>query len=198
MRPLLRAFALSALLSLCGMACKGETPAPEQAAPPAKTEPSPDTPNPLVARHVTEGTTPEGTLRLFLEACVLAGSADSAQSTAALGAIGALAAPLRGDADWRKRHSNGTFAERLKTHTWVFRSYAPGATPENGYAAEPGFTPEIISKIEESDGVKLMVRSGGADNPRPVRLKPLEVDGQRRWFVQEWSSLYLEVRQPQK
>jgi hypothetical protein len=150
--------------------------------------------NGIVARHETEGQTPEGTLRLFLEACIEAGQADEARAKAAMAAIGELAAPIRGDADWATRHSNRTFAERLKTHPWVFRSYAPGATPDNGYAATLGYVPAIASKIEESDGLKLMVRSGGADSPRPVRMK--QVDG--RWYVQEWSSLYLEVRPPAK
>lgn len=141
---------------------------------------------------VEPDTTPEGTLGRFLAACVRAG--DEATRAAALRDIQALVKPLVADDDWTRRPSNRTFVERLATQPWIFRSYAPGATPDNAYAASPDFQPEITSRRDEGGALKLWIRSGGADSPRPVSL--VRPEGQDRWLIQEWSSLYVEVRRP--
>lgn len=143
---------------------------------------------------VAPDTTPEGTLQRFLAACVRAGSRDEDARKAALRDIQALALPITKDDDWTRRPTNRTFVERLTTQPWIFRSYAPGATPDNGYAAAADFEPEITSRREEAGMLKLWIRSGGADSPRPVSL--IAPEGQDRWFVQEWSSVYVEVRRP--
>jgi hypothetical protein len=38
------------------------------------------------------------------------------------------------------------------------------------------------------------VRSGGADNARPVYLKQSEQSG--LWYVNDWSNLYVDIRPP--
>jgi len=143
---------------------------------------------------IVPDTTPEGTLTRFLDACVRAGSEDEGARAQAMRDIQALALPIREDGDWATRPTNRTFVERLQAQPWIFRSYAPGATPANGYAAPASFAPEITSRREEAGMLKLWIRSGGADSPRPVSMK--RPDGDERWYVQEWSSVYVEIRRP--
>lgn len=155
-----------------------------------------DAAGPTAARSSVADGTPEGTLGLFLAACVRAGSDDEAERAAALAEIRSLAKPLVDDAEWTKRHSNRTFVERLTGQPWIFRSYHPAATPANGYVIDGAgpLVPEITERREVAGGVKLWVRSSGADSPRPVFL--VKPEGSGIWYVQEWSSLYVEVRKP--
>lgn len=150
-------------------------------------------PTELVAqRHAELGKTPEGALLHWIERAIEASSGASDD----LVALGDLTIPLRGVDTWWKRQSNGTFVERLTGKPHIFRSYAAGATPANQYALPSPLTLAIESSARDPDGRgwRVRLRSGGADNARPVYLKQSEQSG--LWYVNDWSNLYVDIRPP--
>lgn len=152
----------------------------------------------IVARHEREGTTPEGAMKLWFDAVFL--YMDPATRAVGQQALAYLTIPLKADAaQWPRRPANGTFRERLEAerHHHIFRSYARGTSPENGYA----MTPEdyaldvVISQRDPYErGWALHLRSSGADNPRPVYLKQSTKTG--LWFVDAFNNTYVGVRAP--
>ena len=87
--------------------------------------------------------------------------------------------------------------DQLRGRAYKSFSYFEGATPQNGYAPN---TPYQITVSEQAYPYKeqvratLFIRSGGADSPRPVTLRLKPSTGQ--WFLEEFSSLLLDVRAP--
>lgn len=158
------------------------TPAPVEATSPAA--------DALLARHREQGATPAGALAVWLEAAMA--YPDDPQGSAAV--IRALTLPLRDDPDWASKPSNRTFVERLEGQPHVFRSYAEGATPDNGYAVDRGSWTLAVDHVEAGDprGTKIFVRSGGADSPRPAYLKQSTTTG--LYYLDEFSSLYVGIR----
>ena len=133
---------------------------------------------------------------------------DTPQATAALAVAAFCAYPQNKDAALEMidhlrgpRPMNGSdkqfIADRFRGKDYVPRSYFEGAAPQNDYAPS---APYAIT-IEENDYsyqtegyAKLYIRSGGADSSRPVTLR-LAKDG--KWYLWEYSSLLLGIRQPE-
>ncbi|MBN2801030.1 MAG: hypothetical protein JXX28_17965 [Deltaproteobacteria bacterium] len=151
----------------------------------------------IMVRHTHQGSDPEVVLHLWLEAIYLMESDDPALRDAGEQALVALSLPLREDKEWRHRHSNVLFLDRIANQQHIFRSYAAGTSPEDGYAVDPAqFQIEITRRDEAEPGapLRLYIRSSGADSPRPVSLKRSTTTG--RYYLWEWSSLYVGVRKP--
>ncbi|MBP5689755.1 MAG: hypothetical protein J6W74_02450 [Bacteroidales bacterium] len=75
-------------------------------------------------------------------------------------------------------------------------SFFGGATPENNYTPSQPFTVEVSSNaysFENEGWAVLYLKSGGADNPRPVRLRMKPSTSQ--WFLVEIQYLG-DIRQP--
>lgn len=76
--------------------------------------------------------------------------------------------------------------DRFRDGNWyVPFSYFEGAIPENDYTPNEPFTLEIESNSTSTvnDGyMKLILKSGGADNPRNLTLR---MKGDGRWFLWE-------------
>ena len=76
--------------------------------------------------------------------------------------------------------------ERLSEKLYKPRSFFGGAVPENGYIPD---VPYVISvsenpySFDNENWATLYVKSGGADNPRPVKLRKKPSTGQ--WFLNE-------------
>lgn len=76
--------------------------------------------------------------------------------------------------------------ERMTGKMYKARSFFAGATPQNGYTPT---TPYIISvsenpySFDEENWATLYVTSGGADNPRPIKLRKKPSTGQ--WFLND-------------
>lgn len=76
--------------------------------------------------------------------------------------------------------------ERLRGKEYKARSFLAGATPDNGY--QPA-TPYAITvsenpcSFDEENWATLYVTSGGADNPRPIKLRKKPSAGQ--WFLND-------------
>ena len=92
---------------------------------------------------------------------------------------------LKGPEDTNKREEQ-FLSERLKDKAYKVMSFFDGATVENDY------TPKIPYKItvyenpysfSEENWATLYVKSGGADSPRPVKLRKKPSTGQ--WFMTE-------------
>lgn len=79
--------------------------------------------------------------------------------------------------------------------TYVPFSYFAGATPENNYTPTEPFTVTVSSdshSFDEENYARLYIASGGADSPRPIKLRK-KGDGQ--WCL--WEQYLLpDIRQP--
>lgn len=81
---------------------------------------------------------------------------------------------------------------------YIPRSYFKGATPENDYQGEEGNI-EVLElahtrDIEKDGYLTFWVRSGGADNPREIRVRTKPSTGE--WFVNMFAGLLLGVKTP--
>ncbi len=103
---------------------------------------------------------------------------------------------LRLEADWDKRSSMQTFVSRMKDpdQQYIFRSFAKGTSPSNGYAMNPD-TYELMfsSKTKETDYTRVMIKSSGADSTKGAWVKQFP-DG--NWHVINNANLYGNVRKP--
>lgn len=79
--------------------------------------------------------------------------------------------------------------------TYIPFSYFEGATPNNDYTPTEPFTITIESNHTsnaEQGYAKLFIPCGGADSPRPIKLR---MKGDGRWFLWE-QYLLTDIRQP--
>lgn len=86
--------------------------------------------------------------------------------------------------------------ERLRGKAYKVRSFFAGATPQNGYQPTEPFTITVSENpysYPEENWATLYVTSGGADHPRPIKLRKKPSTGQ--WFLNEIQCL-ADIRVP--
>lgn len=86
--------------------------------------------------------------------------------------------------------------ERLQGKAYIPRSYLGGATPQNGYQPATPYTVKVSENpysFDNENWATLYVTSGGADNPRPIKLRKKPSTGQ--WFLNDIQCLS-EIRIP--
>ena len=86
--------------------------------------------------------------------------------------------------------------ERLKGKQYKVLSFFHGATPENGYQPAKPYAITVSENpysYPEENWATLYVTSGGADNPRPIKLRKKPSTGQ--WFLNELQCL-ADIRVP--
>ncbi len=86
--------------------------------------------------------------------------------------------------------------EHLGSEGYKARSYFEGATPQNSYKPDMPYKITVIENsysFDNQDWATLYVKSGGADNPRPVKLRRKPSTGQ--WFLVEIQCL-ADIRVP--
>ncbi len=86
--------------------------------------------------------------------------------------------------------------ERLQGKAYIPRSYLGGATPQNGYQPATPYTVKVSENpysFDNENWATLYVTSGGADNPRPIKLRKKPSTGQ--WFLNDIQCL-AEIRIP--
>ena len=86
--------------------------------------------------------------------------------------------------------------ERLTGKSYIPRSYLGGATPANSYAPTQPYTIKVSCtpySFDNENWATLYVTSGGADNPRPIKLRQKPSTGQ--WFLNDIQCL-AEIRVP--
>ena len=86
--------------------------------------------------------------------------------------------------------------ERLQGKAYIPRSYLAGAMPQNGYQPSTPYTVTVIENpysFDNENWATLYVASGGADNPRNIKLRKKPSTGQ--WFLNDIQCLS-EIRLP--
>lgn len=86
--------------------------------------------------------------------------------------------------------------EHLGSKPYKARSYFEGATPQNSYKPNEPYKITVIENpysFDNADWATLYVESGGADNPRPMKLRRKHSTGQ--WFLVEIQCL-ADIRVP--
>ena len=87
--------------------------------------------------------------------------------------------------------------DRFTDKDYVPRSYFAGATLNNDYQPVAPYTIEVSENqysYDEQGYAKLFIKSGGADSPRPIKLRKAK-DG--KWYLWEYSSILSGIRQPE-
>lgn len=87
--------------------------------------------------------------------------------------------------------------DRFSDKDYVPRSYFAGATPNHDYQPVAPYTIEVSENqysYDEQGYAKLFIKSGGADSPRPIKLRKAK-DG--KWYLWEYSSILSGIRQPE-
>ena len=86
--------------------------------------------------------------------------------------------------------------ERLRGKEYKACSFLSGATPENSYQPTTPYTITVSENpysFDEENWATLYVTSGGADNPRPIKLRKKPSTGQ--WFLNDIQCL-ADIRVP--
>lgn len=86
--------------------------------------------------------------------------------------------------------------ERLDGKMYKARSFFAGATPQNGYTPSTPYTITVSENpysFDNENWATLYVTSGGADNPRPIKLRKKPSTGQ--WFLNDIQCL-ADIRVP--
>jgi hypothetical protein len=147
----------------------------------------------LKARHEEAGKTPEGAFKVWLQAIYLIQDGDDDQGAAGWEMLTFLTLPYKESPGWEKKPAHSIFVNAVKGDKNIFRSYAEGATPENGYKRDPKSFSIVVTRTEDSDrGLKMFVKSGGADSPRPIYMKKSSKSG--LYYVSDHVNTYVGVR----
>ncbi len=102
---------------------------------------------------------------------------------------------LKGPADV-SNYEKGFIRERLAGKYYKTFSFFEGATPENGYKPSVPYAITVSENpysFDEENWATLYVTSGGADHPRPIKLRKKPSTGQ--WFVNDIQCL-ADIRVP--
>jgi len=86
--------------------------------------------------------------------------------------------------------------ERLTGRMYMARSFFAGATPQNSYTPTTPYTVTVSEtpySFDNDNWATLYVTSGGADNPRPIKLRKKPSTGQ--WFLNDIQCL-ADIRVP--
>ncbi len=142
-------------------------------------------------RCQTMARTPEGAIKMYFDAVFAYIDPNTrAEGEKMLGYI------MHEPEDWHRRSSYSTFTSRLKDKNmnYVFRSFAVGTSPQNGYKMSPdNYDIEIIKITKEADYSRALLKSTGADSDRAVWVK--EYDG--LWYVINNAGSYSSIKPPQ-
>lgn len=139
----------------------------------------------------TVAVTPEGAVKMYFDAvfCYL----DPNRRTEASKMLRYI---MHADANWEGNQRHVTFIRRLKepSYHYIFRSFASGTSPENGYSMSPDDYRLVFSKKDQQqDYIRVFLRSSGADSDRRVWVKQYP-DG--FWYVINNADTYAKVRDP--
>ncbi len=140
-------------------------------------------------RADAELNSPEGALKMYFDAVFCYTDPSTRDEARRM-----LSHVMQADAEWDKRSSYATFASRLRDASYhdIFRSFAKGSSPQNGYAMNPDDYEIVIKSMKpESDYTRVLLVSSGADSPRSAWVKQYP-DG--KWYVINNAGLYVGVK----
>jgi hypothetical protein len=150
----------------------------------------------LKREHAEVATTPEEGFRIWYIALLQYLSGDEAERRRGFEGLSYLTIAFKDDPGWENLPSTRSFRFAVRDNPHIFPSYVEGATPENAYRIDyQNFKLNIVGSEEAGDrGWKLVVRSGGADSPRPIYLKRSQQSG--LWYMSEFANFYVGIRKP--
>ena len=143
------------------------------------------------ARYQQESRVPEGALKLYFEAVFFYIDEATRSEGAKM-----LRYAMHLDRPLEQAGSYATFVSRMQDpdENYVFRSFAAGTSPQNGYHMSPdNFELMIVRRASETDYLALYLHSSGADSQRGVWMK--EYGG--LWYTINNAGTYSQVRAPQ-
>lgn len=144
-------------------------------------------------RYLREAVDPVAAARLYFDAMYCYMNPETRQEGSKM-----LRLSMRMGKGWERMATRRLFASRLGDPDFahVFRSYAKGTTPENGYAMSPDeYVLSIVDKRERPDQEFWVdLQSSGADSPRRLILRRFD----DLWFVVGNSSIYVQTRPPKQ
>lgn len=141
-------------------------------------------------RCQTAALTPEGAVKMYFDAVFCYLDPNRREEASKM-----LRYIMHADAGWEKSQKYVTFIRRLKEPAYhhIFRSFAAGTSPENGYGMSPdNYTLIITKKDKQQDYIRVFLRSTGADTDRRLWVK--QYDG--FWYVINNADSYVMVREP--
>lgn len=89
-------------------------------------------------------------------------------------------------------------SEHLKNKKYLPLSFFAGATPKNGYTPSAPYEITVFSNsysFQEENWATIYVVSGGADNPRSIKLRKKPSTGE--WFINEMQ-IFTDIRVPEE
>ena len=98
------------------------------------------------------------------------------------------------------QHDLSFLADRMAQNgkvDFIAESYFDGATPQNDYTPTEPYTVAVSENpysYQEQGYARLLIRSGGADEPRAITLRSAK-DG--KWYLWEYSSILMDIRAPE-
>ena len=146
-------------------------------------------PLPMAAAEVAPCKTPEETAALTV-AALARYTENQAEGIAMLNV-------LRGPRPLSAQEIQLLKDQLLKDRDYVARSYFNGATPDNDYTPSVPYSVTVAdnpNSYAEEGYATLYIRSGGADNPRPVTLRLKPSTGE--WFLWNHVGLLPGIRIP--
>ena len=151
----------------------------------------PQTYSEFKSRCKSVATSPEGAVKMYFDAvfCYLEPQR-RAEASKMLRYI------MHADANLENNRRYVTFLRRMKdsSYHYIFRSFAVGTSPENGYSMSPqNYQLAFSKKSQENDYMRIFLISSGSDRQRVVWVKQYE-DG--LWYVINNADTYLDVRAP--
>lgn len=145
--------------------------------------------------HAETGKTPEGALKCWFIALYQYTSPNASERKRGKEGLDYLTIPFKDAADWETRNSYSTFVDRCRNQPHIFRSYAKGTSPQNGYKMDPNAFELDHTRTAPAGtdrGTQVFVRSSGADSPRPIYMKQSEKTG--LWYVSTFDNVYVDIR----
>ncbi|MDX9721141.1 MAG: hypothetical protein RBU37_10375 [Myxococcota bacterium] len=147
----------------------------------------------FLKRHASEAKNAESALQLWFEGVYLYMQGGD---QATLGEKILLTMTKGMTDEWKTKAGFSRFAERLKTEQHIFRSYAKGSSPANGYSMDPSsFELDMVKSVQDGDNWVISLQSSGADSPRKVTLTK---DDTGLWKVVKFDSVYVGIRPSEK
>jgi hypothetical protein len=148
----------------------------------------PSTADEFRQRMAADAKQPEGAAKLWFEAVYV--YTTDATRDAGRQMLGLITL----DEKWEK---NTYFVDRMRTKPYIFRSYAKGTSPDNGYRMDPNsFTLNVTASEKDKyrdDAWRVVIKSSGADKDRPLVLSK-GADG--LWRVFGYDQMYGDVTAP--
>ena len=102
---------------------------------------------------------------------------------------------LRGPEDFNGKEQS-FLKDRLENKGYKARSFLGGATADNNYTPNKPYTVDVSENpysFDEENWATMYVTSGGADNPRPIKLRKKPSTGE--WFLNDIQCL-ADIRLP--